>query len=406
MTDDVTPPARGSRPAAATPRVLYVLPDLGVGGGQTILLRTAQAASAIAGTHVVAALRDGPMRGPFETAGLETVVLGGPSPAAVPGAVWRLVRLVRSRRIDVIVSFNTPLDRTAAQLAGLLTGVPVVIWFMSVAIALIPFPPPPSRIPAFVKRLALFGPNYLTVRRAAALSSLSDSVTRSFAAHLRLPTDRFALVPPGLPASFYEPSLDDAGLGALRGELGLAPGDGPVLLTVGMLIDLKGQQELVPAMAEVVRSLPGATLLLVGDGPNRARLEAMVAELGLGERVRLLGHRQDVPALLQLADGLVSASRSEGFGMAVLEAMAASKPVVAVHTPAFDEFAREGVSAHFVAAQDRRLLAEGIVEVFADPARARAMGTAGRAAAESFRAERTAALLLDVLGGVAGAQGR
>jgi glycosyltransferase involved in cell wall biosynthesis len=379
------------------PRVLYVLPDLGVGGGQTILLRTAQAASAQAGTHLVVALRDGPMRTPFEQAGLETVVLGGPSPASLPGAVWRLLRLVRRRRIDVIVSFNTPLDRTAAQLVGLLTGVPVTIWFMSVAIALIPFPPPASRIPAFVKRLALFGPNYVTVRRAAALLSLSESVTRSFAAHLRLATDRFDLVPPGLPASFYDAPLDEAGLETLRAGLGLAPADGPVLLNVGMLIDLKGQQELVPAMAEVNRALPGATLLLVGDGPNRARLEAMVAELGLGERVRLLGHRQDVPALLQLADGLVSASRSEGFGMAVLEAMAASKPVVAVHTPAFDEFATDGVSAHFVAAQDRRLLAEGIKAVFADPVRAGELGVAARSAAEAFRAERTAALLLDVL---------
>ena len=77
-----------------------------------------------------------------------------------------------------------------------------------------------------------------------------------------------------------------------------------------------------------------------------------------------------------------------------------------MHTPAFDEFARDGVSAHFVAVQDRRALAEGIVEVFADPARARAMGTAGRTAAEAFRAERTAALLLDVLDGVVGGKGR
>ena len=117
--------------------MLYVLPDLGVGGGQTILLRTVQAAAPIGGSHLVVALGDGPMRSVFEQAGIDTIVLGDRSPLALPGAVRRLARLVRHRGIEVIVSFNTPTDRTAAQLAGACTGVPVVIWFMSVAIALI-----------------------------------------------------------------------------------------------------------------------------------------------------------------------------------------------------------------------------------------------------------------------------
>jgi glycosyltransferase involved in cell wall biosynthesis len=168
-----------------------------------------------------------------------------------------------------------------------------------------------------------------------------------------------------------------------------------------MLIDLKGQQELVPAMAKVVASLPGATLLLVGDGENRAKLERLIDEHGLRGRVRLLGHRQDVAALLQLADGLISASRSEGFGMAVLEAMAAAKAVVAVHTPAFEEFARDGHSAVFVARQDRELLADAIVDVFGDRRRVAALGEAARQDAERFRVEHTAARLLDILERVA-----
>ncbi len=385
-------------------RVLYMLPDFGVGGGQVILLRTVAAARAQAGEHVVVALRSGPMEAQYDAAGIETLVLGQRSlreaPRALgdaPHALRRLARFIRERRIDVIVSLNTPEDRTFAQAAGAMTRVPVVLWFMSVAIPLINFPPPRGRELAFLKRLALFGPNVLSVRRARALMSLSDSVSESFAAHLRVGVDQFDLVPPGLPDSFYQPPLDAAGLAALRAELGLEGGDGPILLNVGMLIDLKGQQELVPAMADVCAVMPGATLLLVGDGENRALLERLIGELGLTDRVRLLGHRQDVAALLQLADGLISASRSEGFGMAVLEAMAAAKAVVAVHTPAFDEFAADGHSAVFVARQDRALLAKAIVEVFSDPSRQRELGANARADAERFRADRTAARLLDVL---------
>ena len=80
----------------------------------------------------------------------------------------------------------------------------------------------------------------------------------------------------------------------------------------------------------------------------------------------LLGHRHDVPALLHLADGPVSASPSEGFGMAVLEAMAAAKPVVALHTPAFDEFARvdaikgQGKARMSAAANRRSVVVDGL----------------------------------------------
>lgn len=382
-------------------RVLYVLPDFGVGGGQVILLRTVEAARAVGGEHLVAGLRGGPMQAQYDAAGIDTVVLGRDGARRSFGALRRLTRLVRERRIDVIVSLNTPEDRSYAQLAGTLTRVPVAIWFMSVAIPLIPFPPPRGRELAFCKRLVLFGPNFLSVRRARALMSLSRSVSESFAHHLRLDVERFELVPPGLPASFYEPPLDAPGLDALRGDLGLRSGDAPVLLNVGMLIDLKGQQELVPAMKEVVSLRPAATLLLVGEGENRAGLEAQIHSEGLDGNVRLLGHRQDVAALLQLADGLVSASRSEGFGMAVLEAMAAGKAVVAVHTPAFEEFARDGESAVFVERQDRSLLAEAIARVYADPARMAALGRAAREDAERFRAEHTAVRLLAVLRQVA-----
>lgn len=83
--------------------------------------------------------------------------------------------------------------------------------------------------------------------------------------------------------------------------------------------------------------------------------------------------------------------------MAVLEAMAAAKPVVAVHTPAFDEFAEDGVSACFVARQDAGLLAGAIIELFGDADRAARLGAAARAAAERFRVEDTAEALVDVL---------
>ena len=390
--------------------VLYTLPDFGVGGGQTILLRTIEAIEAghPRQRNIVVGIEGGPMLERFEAAGIRCEVLGVRRPHQHPAGLLRLARLARRERVDLVCSLNTPLDRSYAQVVASALRLPVAVWFMSVAIPLIGFPPPRGRELAFGKRLALYPFNWVSARRVDTLMSLSRSVTSSFAEHLRLHPDSFELVPPGLPASFYEPPHSPSEGLQLRRHLGVEDAD-PLLMCVGMLIDLKGQHHLVPMMANLAERLPDARLLLVGDGENRAALAVAVEQSGLSGRVFLIGHRQDVPNLLAVSDGLISASRSEGFGMAVLEAMAAGKPVVAVHTPAFEEFAVPGVTARFVERQDAGLLADAVFDVFGDAERARAMGAAARERAEDFRVERTAARVVEVfertIGGRAGARG-
>jgi glycogen synthase len=102
-------------------------------------------------------------------------------------------------------------------------------------------------------------------------------------------------------------------------------GPGPTLLYVGRLQHAKGADHLVEALADV----PEAILLLAGEGPDRAALEARVGELGLSERVRFLGRRDDVAGLLRGATAFVLPSRSEGLSNALLEALASGAPVVA-----------------------------------------------------------------------------
>jgi glycosyltransferase involved in cell wall biosynthesis len=111
-----------------------------------------------------------------------------------------------------------------------------------------------------------------------------------------------------------------------RAALGFAP-DQPLLITVGLLNPAKGQDLAIEALADP--RLAKLQLALVGHGEDQPRLAARIAELGLGARIQLLGWREDVPALLKSADGLLLPSRWEGMPYAVLEAMAAGLPVVA-----------------------------------------------------------------------------
>jgi glycosyltransferase involved in cell wall biosynthesis len=379
-----------------TTRVLHLLPDFDLGGGQVVLLRMNNALSGPVWEHIVVAFGGGPMLDVYRSDGIRCDVIGDGTAKSWPAAVIRLRRLIGREQIDVMLSMNTPLDRTMAQIGAAATGRPVVVWFMSVAIPLIRFPPPARRVLAFFKRLVLYPFNYLSIRRVAGLAVNSEAVARSFADHLHIPVDRFVTVAPGLPDSAFGPALDAERARALRSELGLRGGH-PVLLNVGMLIPLKGQLQLIEMLELLADDLPDAQLLLAGDGPDRPMLEARILASAVGGRVHLLGHRQDVPELLRISDALLSASRSEGFGLSLLEAMAASLPVIGVRTPAFLEFLDEGITAELVDAQDAAQLADAVRRVFSDPTRAAEMGARGRQRALEYRTSVRAEALGDFL---------
>jgi glycosyltransferase involved in cell wall biosynthesis len=134
-----------------------------------------------------------------------------------------------------------------------------------------------------------------------------------------------------------------------------------IALTVARLDAQKGIAHLVEAAAMV----PDVIFAIAGDGPDRAALETRTAELGLESRVRFLGHRRDVPALLAIADLFVLPSLYEGLPLSVLEAMAAGVPVVATAIGGTDEVVSSATGT-LVPPADPRALAEGIRAVLAD----------------------------------------
>lgn len=124
------------------------------------------------------------------------------------------------------------------------------------------------------------------------------------------------------------PARDEAGAAALRVQLGLSPAT-RVFTAAARLSSEKNLHMLLRAFAPVAQRHPDAVLLLAGDGPQRDELQALVRQLGLGWRVRLLGMRHDMPAVYALTDHLVLPSLTEGMPLAVLEAMACEVPVIA-----------------------------------------------------------------------------
>jgi len=171
---------------------------------------------------------------------------------------------------------------------------------------------------------------------------------------------------------------------------------------VGQLTAEKGHAVLVRAWAEVVRQRPAARLVLVGDGPERARIEELARSLEVpGDSMVLTGFRDDVPSWLAGFDLYVQPSLEEGLGTSVLDAMACRLPVVASRAGGLPEAVVDGETGVLVPRADAPALAQAMLELLAAPERCAFMGEAGRRRVEArFSVEAMVAGYLEVYQGL------
>ncbi len=168
---------------------------------------------------------------------------------------------------------------------------------------------------------------------------------------------------------------------AARRELGIDPAR-PVMLCIARQVEVKGIDVAIRAIAELPKS---SLLLIAGDGPDEASYAALAQSLGLEERVRFLGLRDDVERLIAACDQVWVPSRDlEAFGMIAAEAMAAGRPVVATRCGGLPEVVVDGVTGIIVPIDDPGALAAAATSLLDDPARAAKMGRAGRARATTL----------------------
>ena len=197
--------------------------------------------------------------------------------------------------------------------------------------------------------------------------------------------------------------------GPVAARPGAEGGGGPRILFVGRLAGVKGAPLLLDAAARLAGRHPGLTLTFVGDGPERAGLEARAAALGLGARTEFTGYlgQEGVAARLAQADVLALPSFAEGVPVVLMEAMAAGLPVVTTRIAGIPELVEDGVSGLLVPPGDGDALAAALDRLAGDPALAAAMGRAGRAAVlAGYRADAEAAWLARLLTAPPGARPR
>ena len=216
-----------------------------------------------------------------------------------------------------------------------------------------------------------------------------------------VPARLLTTVPNGIRSRGQGPGRQHA-----RAALGL-PANAPVVLTVGRLLEYKGQRHLVDAVPELAARFPDLQVVVLGAGPLHAALAEQAAALGVADRVHLPGFRPDARALLDAADVFALPSRQEAMPLAALEAMDAGLPVVATRVFGSAEVVADGETGLLVRPGDPRALAGALGELLADRERAARLGRAGRRRyLERYTSDRmardTLVVYRDVLAGAPG----
>jgi glycosyltransferase involved in cell wall biosynthesis len=222
--------------------------------------------------------------------------------------------------------------------------------------------------------------------RSATTVVANSSAARAILEREGVRTGSIAVIPNGVDVEAHPERRPSAGAGGAQ-----------TVITVAYLRPEKSHETLSVATALLAPEFPDLQVQIVGDGPRRAALEALVRTRHLESRVSFLGHREDVPALLRGADVFVLPSRSEAFPNGVIEAMAAGLPVVASGVGGLLDLIQHGHTGLLVDPGSPDLLADALGHVLRDRAQAARLGQAAHAhVARSYSFERMVAAFEDL----------
>jgi len=341
--------------------VLYVIPELPVGGAETLTFHMARGLDRQRFAPAVCVLGGpGPMGQEMARAGIEVVAL---QRFRRPGRLLRvlppLTRLLRQRGVGIV---HTHLyhGNTYGRLAAILARTPVIVASV-------------HNVYERVKTHRVWI-NRALARWTDAILAGSEAVREDILRSDGVPRGQVHVLPYGIDPEPYLTLPDPV---ETQRTLGLPPG-APVIGTVGRLETQKGHDLLLRSLADLRSEGCDAVLLLVGEGRERTRLSELAAELGLADRVRFLGTRRDLPALFAAMDVFAFPSRWEGTPLALIAAMAAGLPVVATPVGGVPDVLTDGATGRLVPVDDVPALTAALRATLRDAASARMLGAAAR----------------------------
>jgi glycosyltransferase involved in cell wall biosynthesis len=319
--------------------------------------------------------------------GVPVVELGKQTRWDTPAVVARFARLVRRTRPDVILSKLVFTNEVAAAGNLLsLTRTPLVVVEEAVQSMELPMLTRPALRAALVR---------WAYRRATSVVAPSPGVAADLRDEVGVKARAFDVIPNMVELEEIQRAGEE------RREHPFSDSTLPLVVTMGRLVAPKGQADLLSAVALLGERHP-CNLLVLGDGEDRARLEAMSEELGISDRVAFLGFLPNPFGVVAQADVFVSPSHTESFGNALIEAMALGVPVVSTRVPCGPEWIiADGSTGIFAEPREPADLARKIERVLKDSALRSGLATRGREAARAYDVEQVVGRYAELLERVA-----
>jgi glycosyltransferase involved in cell wall biosynthesis len=297
--------------------------------------------------------------------------------ARIGAVAWRL-------RPQVIHCYN-PRPMLYGGTVARVTGVRAVLGTLSAFACLTPdgqYRFLPQRLVSTSRRNRMR--NRVAALLVKAIGTVSPSLGRNFCRYNGIDLARLRVVPYGVDVARFA-AVTPEEIAAFRARQGLPPG-AIVIGSVGRLVEQKDYPTQLRAFALAAARNPALIMLLLGDGPLRGEIEALVRSLGIADRVRFAGHSNEVPVALRSMEIYVLASKFEPYGVSLLEAKAAGTAIVATRVNEVAEILSEDrpggdAAGRLVPPEDPAAMAEAFVALAADPAVRKALGA--RAAREA-----------------------
>jgi len=278
--------------------------------------------------------------------------------------IWRLRKLIRQEKIDVIMSTLFYADFMAA-LVGKWAGARAVFSWETISSPLWLLP----------RRLY---PYRTVIKLADRVVSVSQATAKWLVEERGVSPRQIEVIPYGVDLTRFKKAKDPK----LIKELGL-PSDAPIIGMVARLQPQKGHIYLFDAAAKILKAVPNTRFVLVGGGPDSEKLENIVIQKGLKDTFHFLGYRDDVPRLLGLFDIFTLPSLFEGLPNVVLEAMACGLPVVATPVDGTKEAVVPDETGILVPTKNPAMLADALIALLKNPDRAKELGDKGRRRVEN-----------------------
>jgi glycosyltransferase involved in cell wall biosynthesis len=340
-------------------KVLLLAVGLDVGGTETHVLELASGVDRRFNVLVCSLKPLGVLGEELKARGVRVMSLGGRGKYD-PRVLWRLWHVFREERPDVVQAFLFWANIAARLIGRLIPQSRIISSYHDEVVS-----------EGWLNRAI----DQTTMRWTKYMVCCSQAVRRTVEQRIGGDKEQFVVIPFGVDVNRFRDSEK-----TMAGSTPLKPGL-PVIGTVCRLVEpKKGLKYLLEAVAQLEQEAgkPVCQVLLVGEGPAEQSLRALSERLGISARVGFAGVRRDIPEVLSLMSIFILPSLYEGFGIAILEAMAAGKPVVATMVGGIQEFVLSGQSGFLVPPGDAPALARAIKQLLDEPEKARAMGRQGQ----------------------------